>query len=102
VAGIPVRFRFHGELNPLLEPAAWSRQPREDDLVEVFRTRRPSNWQTIGLFWMGASAVWLRTCECSALLPWYHHPADDTMLAQVSSHDQPTAADPRCRIAKAE
>ena len=124
---IPVRFRFHGELNFFVEPArrnseftapvgstdtlkhaveslgaphteigrilingetaAWSRQLREGDLVEVFPHSVPiglAEYRFVLDGHLGRLAAYLRMIGFDA---WYHHAADDAMLAQVSSRE---------------
>lgn len=127
VAGVPVRFRFHGELNFFLKPerrnceftaltgltdtvkhaveslgaphteigrilinaeaAAWTRQPRESDLVEVFPHATPielAEHRFVLDGHLGRLAAYLRMLGFDA---WYRHQADDALLAQISSRE---------------
>jgi len=70
------------------EEAVWSRQPREGDLVEVFPHSTPIALADCRFALdghLGRLAAYLRMLGFDA---WYHHPADDALLASVASREK--------------
>lgn len=66
----------------------WSRQSREGDLVDVFPHSTPIEVADYGFVLdghLGRLAAYLRMPGFDA---WYHHPADDALLASVASREK--------------
>ncbi len=81
----------HTEIGRILidgEPVSWSSQPREGDLVEVFPHSTPielAEYRFVLDGHLGRLAAYLRMLGFDA---WYHHSADDPVLASVASREK--------------
>jgi uncharacterized protein with PIN domain len=82
----------HTEIGRILidgeDVALWSRQPREGDLVEVFPHSTPielADHRFVLDGHLGRLAAYLRMLGFDT---WYHHPADDALLASVASGEK--------------
>lgn len=81
----------HTEIGRILingEAALWSRQLHEGDLVEVFPHSTPielADFRFVVDGHLGRLAAYLRMLGFDV---WYHHTADDALLAAVSSREK--------------